>query len=199
MNLESRLTALERSNRRLQRTVRALALVIVAALVAGARGGDVVDVLRARRIEIVGERGGPLVVLTQEAGHGVAALLDDGGNWKVQLNALSGGGTITTKGARGEELVTVGFDDRGNGALRTASASGTPLTALTIVEGDGAIITYDEAGREHVKLATAYSGAGSVTTFGGDGRRLMQLTASTKGDGLLAAFSPDGRVRASWP
>jgi hypothetical protein len=199
MTVESRLSALERSNHRLRLAVRALGLALVVLLAAGARGNEIADLVQARRIQVVDDEGRPLVVLAHEAGRGVAALLDAAGNWKVQLDAGSAGGTVATKAAHGGELVFLGVDDQGNGTVRTESAAGGLLAALTAAEGRGAVITYDGSGREHVKIATAYGGAGSVTTFSGDGRRLMQITAATDGDGLLAAFRPDGGVRARWP
>jgi hypothetical protein len=199
MHIERRIERLERQNRRLRLGLHAVLLAAVAAFVTGASGDDTPDVLRAQRVEIVDASGKPMVVLGQQNGFGFAALLDSLGNYRIQLNALLPGGTVTVKNARGHELLMLGHDADGNGNIRTSSANGSLLAEVGASDNRGTMITYDSAGHEHVKLGTTYGGAGAVTTFNAQGSRLIALTASTKGDGIIAAFDPNGRVRSSWP
>jgi len=175
-HIERRLEKLETQNRRLRAGFGALLLAGSTIFLVGA-SGNVANVVTARRMEIVDAAGHPVVALGEDNGHGFVALLDGAGNFKVHLAEQTAGGTITLKNQRNQDLVVMGSDDG----------------------GAGAIVTYDNGAREHVKIGTTHSGAGAVTTFGGDGARLISMTATTTGDGLVATFDRSGRVRASWP
>ena len=199
MNIEQRVAELEKRHRRLPTTALAVALLAAAVLVSGARRG-VEDVVQTRQLEIVNADGQVVAILGVRDGQGQLSLRDAAGAWKVQLDALPGGGTITLKNAADRALVTAGYDDEGNGAVRTSTSLGTPLVALSSTAGArGAVTTFGQGGSELVTLSTTPSGAGAVTTFDVDGRRLIGITVTTKGKGALAAFETDGGVRASWP
>jgi hypothetical protein len=175
-HVERRLEILEAQNRRLRAGFGALTAAVAAVFLLGASDG-VVNLIQARRIEIVDAAGHPLVVLGEK----------------------TEGGTLLLKNQRNQDLVSLGYDADGNGHIRTTSAAGSALTDIGAGDGAGAIVTYDRASREHVKLGTTQTGAGALTTFAADGTRLISLTATTTGDGLVAALGSNGGVRASWP
>ena len=89
MTTEQRVERLERTNRRYR---WGIAIVIFAAMIAGAAGAgdDVPDVIRARKFEVVTQWGTPVVVME---------------SWK--LGGRSGNGGVETFSAKGTPLVTL--------------------------------------------------------------------------------------------
>jgi len=180
--LEARVEALERSASRW----RVLAIlgfllacgmaVLGAAPVGAEQEGQIAELLRARRIEIVGAAGGPVLTLTQN----------------------DSGGIIATQSPSGEILVTVTATATGEGVIALADRAGRRLVELAGKpgEGVGVVNTFDEDGRVAVSLL-ASKGAGVVQTFRGE--RPTALLGSVRGDGVVAVFDEEGRVRETLP
>ncbi len=187
MTLSERIDQLERENQRMRRALSALAATFAAAVLMGAAafeepgvsGTEVVDLIRAKRVEIVGEDGSVAVELNHRDNFGRIALRDDQGRLAVWLAA---------RPAHGGAIFTL---NRGVNKLVELSAT---------VDGQGVVSTYDSmSDRRLVDLIPNTRAGGAVVTYDGSGSRSMALSSSSDGLGVLAAYDRSGGLRKVWP
>lgn len=150
---EARLARLEEENRRLRTGLRWLAgtaafgIVLCMSLLACAGGRQTAgapSTLQARRIEIVNEKGTPVVVLQADSrGWGHIVTSDDAGVQLVQIAATDEGGTLAATDRRGQIRAAMGITKEDAGSVFTFDTNGKRLLALGIAgSGDGALFSY---------------------------------------------------------
>lgn len=222
--LERRVAALEVSARR-WRTL-SLSLIAGTAGLVGlgaarfdppARSDDISELVRARRIEILGVRGSPTIILESAGEAGAIRIHNDGGRQLVRLGTEAsedsaglietfrgddesrlvsiganriGRGEITTFGPRGEAFVSIGSGGVG-GIIATHSETGRDLVRIGSVNGNGTLRTFNNSGEALVNLGVTRSGQGTVATYDGRGQTLVQIGATTR-DGRAAISLLDG-------
>ncbi len=121
-DLESRIAALERSNRRLRLAFGLLALAAVA-LATVAMGGETaapaLDELRVRSLDVVNDDGVTVVHLgVRSSGAGGFWLTDARGRRVIHLNQnVQGAGRLAVSNAEGGEAAVLTADVNGEGTL----------------------------------------------------------------------------------
>jgi hypothetical protein len=154
-----RLEGLERSNRRLKRGLAALLsltglLGLVCLLGPGSfscsAGGNAPagDVLRAKRIEVVNEKGVPVIALSADArGWGKIVTYREDQTQLVQMASTDDGGTVAVAGAKGSLRAALAVAKQDYGTVFTLDGKNTRLITLaTAAFGDGAVLSYDRVG-----------------------------------------------------
>jgi hypothetical protein len=155
MTLEDRIEKLERQNRRLRWTVTGFVGLGVAALIMGqaaapsAEDLEKVDVVRARRVEVVDKDGRPVVSIGLTAtGTGMITTMDGRGRKAVMLGATANGeGVVATMNRKGEELVKLGATTTGEGVITTSDGKGHKLIEIGVTtKNEPKIYTFNEKG-----------------------------------------------------
>jgi hypothetical protein len=144
--IEERLNTLERSAGRYRRLSAVLALALVAIVVSAAMPGSS-DIVRARRFEVVNDKGNVVFVADAD---------NSGGRLVIRRNANKGGVTLFTNdlgGAvgilNGDDKVVVrqGISDKGGLLALTNNAEKLVVLAAANDSSDGAVIVYNRNGR----------------------------------------------------
>lgn len=104
--IEARLARLERRNR-IYRGLLTLMLVGLAAALFGGAGEPVADVIRARQIELVDEKGNVTARLESDFSGGLVRLLGIDGTERLTLSTTPAGALLDMKSPSGKSLVTV--------------------------------------------------------------------------------------------
>jgi hypothetical protein len=114
MDIETRLQALEKSNRRYRLAFLSLVVVLAAFMLLGS-GGQVPDTIQARKFEV----------------------LDKNGKILVRLSELDGLGSVTTYTPAGEILVDLVPTKSGAGGIVLYNGKGKQTMVMTDVTGGG--------------------------------------------------------------
>jgi len=97
------------------------------------------EILKVRRLEVIGRSGRPVVALGQDKeGRGVAVVADSVGNPRASLlgDVVSGTVRVLTGGLLHlETVVTLSADEQGNGTAETRTANGEGVATLAVVDG----------------------------------------------------------------
>lgn len=133
-SLESRLAALERSNRRLRAGLLAVVLAGTGAIGLGATRGGVPEVLRASRFEVVNGKG----------------------EIRASLSAYPDGASLALLNRAGIERASLGLDDKSDAALVLAGHGGQTLVRLE-ADQTSSLTLYD-ARRTRVALSVGFDG-----------------------------------------
>lgn len=138
---------------------------------------EVASVLKAKKIEIIGENGTAM----------------------VEIGATPTSGFIYVFG-QSEQIAAIGADYLGNGVIETIGPNGEPLVRLTSNRGgNGMIETRNANGKKMLSLGTTYGVGGFLGTYGKNGRPLILVATSTSGLGRLIQFGTDGKPQYTWP
>lgn len=148
------------------------------AVLTGARGDDIADVIRTRKLELIGINGPALLSMS------------------VDVRGL-----INFKSREGRTLLAVGHNSEGGGNIVTFDSKGTPLVRLDATTGGGGSIeTYGRKGEPAVGInIIEASGAGAVATYGDSGNRMIVIGSTENGRGTIASFDRGGQVTSQWP
>jgi hypothetical protein len=175
-DLETRVAALERSNRR-YRFFFGIVVLALAGLVALGAGGGVPDKIQAKSFEVVDDAGGVLASMTTYLGNGsvttynpqgkiltdmVATKSGAGGivtydgaghqNLKI-TDVTGGGGSIVVNNADGKSVVEIQHNTVAAGSIMCRNKSGNPIDQVTSdTKEAGAVLTYDETGKQSGRL-----------------------------------------------
>jgi len=157
----ARLTALERSQRRLRVLVLALAGALLAAFVV--RGGKD-DALVGRTLTLLDDQGRARVLLTPGSG---LSFLDAQGRGRAVLG-LDGNNApgLVLNGDDSRAILNVNEDGP---ALAMTGARGALRAILALVKGQPGLVLFDGAERERVRLAVDAGGGGGALLTGADG------------------------------
>ena len=219
MNIEQRLTQLERTNRRLRTGLISLTIAIATVLIVGqAKPEEIPDVIKAKSFKVMNNKGKALVVLMSDDKTGSVFINDAEGEPLVMIHAaVTGIGTVVTYNGKGQKLLRLGATDDGEvGVFQNFNGKGQKLVELSsTVEGQGALATYNDKGQyivrvgasagqgmlstyngkghELVELGVLPNGAGAVVTYNGKGQELVGLGATVNGEGSVATFNDKGQ------
>jgi len=147
MEIEDRLTTLEKRLRYHRITVGILALFIM--LLVGTRVGANSGEITCTKLRMVNSEGATLVVLSADPDGGFIGTFSPEGKLLVALAATSSGnGTVSTFSPEGKELVSLGAAPDGSGGVWTHSPEGKLLVALGVTSsGNGGVWTITKSGR----------------------------------------------------
>ena len=125
------------------------AIVAIVIVSAGTRRQEQVsDVLRVRRLEIVNEKGAPVVCLDKdEMGNGFIAAGNADGTPKAIMHVMdTGGGALQIRAKNESMAVGVYTNEYGHGAVGVFNARGKLNVGLMAGDEGGGISLHDDAG-----------------------------------------------------
>ncbi len=176
MTLEQRIEKIERTNRRLRLAVLCMVGGLFASLWFGAASNGlgllpavtaaevqnevpVQKLIRARTIQVVGDKGQVLISLQ--------------GTER---------GNLFTYNDQGQKMVTISGTAAGNGAIATyAPKTGKPLVEIADYRSDGRIATWDSrTGKKLLQIGSDGSRGGGVNSFDRDGKRYNHIRKPVK-------------------
>ncbi|HSP97215.1 MAG TPA: hypothetical protein VL049_08215 [Candidatus Dormibacteraeota bacterium] len=165
--IAARLTALERSHRRLRSLVAALVVALLGAVVAGA-GTD--GVLVGRTLKLLDDQGRVRVLLTASSG---ISFLDAKGRGRAVLG-LDGNDApgLVLNGDDSRAILNVNPDGP---ALAMTGERGRLRAILALVKGQPGVVFFDREERERVRFAVDESGGGRGTLNGADGGPIWRI------------------------
>jgi len=226
MSIERRLQRLEREARSWRRTSIALLGLIALLLATGASDSTVADIVRARRIQLVGgdgdaqlladlagdgkgdaqlvlysHEGRPLVELKPRAGDGVVRTYNVGGYPLVELGVTGAHeGELAVYNHDGHRLVYARPTEAGSGAVFTLNEEGFGLIELGAREdGRARVRMLDGKGRLLAAMDSTQEGAGSLTSYNIAGHRVAALDSKPNGKGRVVAYDGAGNLTNEWP
>ena len=195
--LEDRVVALEATQRRYRCLVAAMALTVLATMLLAAGPKPVPDVIRAKRFEVMGQQGKPVVAVWGTERGGWVYLYNDQGRELVTL----GGGTVAVLNAERRKLVRLTAAERG-GVLEVADVEGRQRVALRAIRGAGAVAVRNAAGKIVGTVrgdGLGQDGSGAVVVRNQAGQIICSLRSDENGSGEIAAWSRDGKTRTLGP
>jgi hypothetical protein len=182
---------------RFQRALSALSLLALAAVVTLGATGGTPEVIRARRFEVIDERGRPLVTLATGTFGGQVQTLGNDGVSGVTLGASSSGGFVGVRDAKPSFFprVELGTDDAG-GTLSVRSWQGFAVE----VDRDGLSVAHTQESGNFTRVdARAVLGVsehgGHLRVLNATGGKAAVVRADETGAGAIEAFGPDGARR----
>jgi hypothetical protein len=222
--LEARLSSLERGLAHWRRCALAAFSLIGLAAALGLGPGQVPDVLRAKRFEVVNADGKALATLTQGPDGGRLVVQSPSGTILFELGQSankdafavlrtagdkdaivlgtyqSGAGRVQVNNAQGGEAVLLGSTVSDSGVLRTSAKSGSKLFEVASLQDTnaGSVEVYSEQGAHRVSIASNAAG-GSLLIHRANAEVALQIRSNNEGDGDLVIFSREGKriVRAT--
>ena len=148
MTTERRLERLERTVQRQRLVLSAVVLAAVCVGLIGAGGDDVAEVTRTRRLEVLNDEGGPMVIIASADSRGVVVTYNAKNETLVEIGATtSGEGAIGTFNGNGQDLVYFGATTANEGRIVTYNAKGDKLVEIgSRTDGEGVIAMFNRAG-----------------------------------------------------
>ncbi len=196
MTIEERLDHLEKANRRWRVFAVSLSLVLAVGLfMAQGRSQMVPDVIRAKKIEVVGKNGAPVVSLSAwDRGGRIHTMTNTG---KMLFEATAG--EVSVYNNKGQKLVKLSATKEGEGLLATYNHKGEGVVAIGATkEGEGALATYNGAGQKLVTITAADNG-GAISVWNTTGEAICTARVDENGNGEVGAWNRDGKGRTLTP
>ena len=158
MGIEERLSRLERENRTLKCSLLGLALGAAALVLMGQAAPRppqpqaqqaYAQLLRVKRLEVIGDNGMPVVILAQQRSFGHIAVTNPLGRALVSLGTTrSGKGFISTYDGRDVRIAAIGASSAGAGVVTTYNAQGKSQVRVgDNPKREGAITIFDREGK----------------------------------------------------
>ncbi|HSU29476.1 MAG TPA: hypothetical protein VLJ68_13910, partial [Chitinophagaceae bacterium] len=137
--IETRLLALEKSNRRYKKIVSSLVLVAgLISVMAFTKKNVIPDLLQARNFEVVNTQGSVV----------------------ARMTTLDGSGRISTFNTSGGKMMDMIPNDAGGGALIVYDGKGNMNARITYTEGGGGSIgVYNGSGKQVIRFGNTTGGA----------------------------------------
>jgi hypothetical protein len=177
MDIETRLQALEKSNRRYRLAFLSLVVVLAAFMLLGS-GGQVPDTIQARKFEV----------------------LDKNGKILVRLSELDGLGSVTTYTPAGEILVDLVPTKSGAGGIVLYNGKGKQTMVMTdVTGGGGSLLINNSNGDKVLSFGRNTSEGGSITTFNSRGRTGLLMTNDTSHAGAILSYDDSGKETGRFP
>jgi len=226
MSIERRLRRLERQARTWRLACIGLLGLVVLVLATGAGDSTVSDLVRARRIQLVGGEGDTslLADLARDGnGDGQLVLYSTKGRPLVEMKPRGGDGVVRTYNQAGYPLVELGVTGEHKGELAVYNHDGHRLVYARPTEaGSGGLFTFNESGfglvelgarsdgRAHVRMLdgkgrmlaaidSTQEGAGSFSSYNLDGHHVATIGSKPNGKGMVEAFDGKGKLTNEWP
>jgi hypothetical protein len=205
MNIERRITRLERTNRRWR--FIALGVTLIGAVMMGAAKRDEIpELIRARTFQVVDAKGRTAVDISswklggwfQTNGYTKAGTAYD----QVLIAANdSGDGMISIKSAKGKKLVGITATKGGNGAISTYSATGKELVGITaMTNNSGGIRTFNAKGNVLVSIGEVKGELGGhIGVYNKTGEEVCTMSVDEHGNGKIGAWNRKGKGRTLTP
>ena len=196
MTIEERLDHLEKANRRWRTFAVSLSLVLAMGLFMAQGPGQIIpDVIRAKKIEVIGKNGSPVVSLSSwDRGGRIHAMTNSG---KMLFESTAG--EISVYNSNGQKLVKLSATKEGEGLLATYNHKGEGVVAIGATkEGEGALATYNGDGQKLVTITAADNG-GAISVWNTTGEAICTARVDQDGNGEVGAWNRDGKGRTLTP
>ena len=149
MNIEERLTALERRANRYRSALVLLVVTLAGVLLMGATAADVQDVVTTRELVVLNAAGQVVMAAgADEDGHGSLSIQSRKGKQLITAGAdANGDGYLHVNTRLGRAVVTVGADGDGHGRFTVKSRRGQAAIKAGIdLGGNGVVEVYNRKG-----------------------------------------------------
>ena len=178
MDIEKRVAALERENKRFRcMLVCALAGICAMALM-GFGKHQVPDKIQAKNFEV----------------------LNDEGKVMVRMGTFEGDGVVTTYRPSGEILADIVSTKSGAGGMVLYDGAGKQNLILTDVSGGGGSVRVNNSkGQTAVQIGRNGNQAGSVTIKNQNEKSILLLTGDTAEAGAIIAYDNEGKQTGRVP
>jgi hypothetical protein len=219
--LEERINALERHVRRQRRIGAVAGLCVVAAWTRALTTNEVYDVLKAKKIEVIGADGKVVVGLAawdhggavwtyNNDGVAVAAMLagEEGGGFVAYNNeaetlaglaAFSSGGKVEVYNPDGQSVAEM-MAHEGGGVVKTGNDDGQMAAVLgSLANGQASgVVAFNESGKTVASLGHSQgSGGGSIRTHTDKGKVGTLMISNESLGGRISAFNNAGKEMVS--
>ncbi|MFM8784845.1 MAG: hypothetical protein ACKOFI_06775, partial [Phycisphaerales bacterium] len=182
--IERDLASAQRDARRWRRGAVALGSLLAAGtLIAAVQDSPVVDVIRARRLEVVGEENKVMLLATAGEAGGQLDVWSKAGANTVRLASAADGGDLSLWNVQGKPVGGL-FATPLGGRIEIGDADGTPLATFARGADGGAMVLHG-AGEKAASLRAEAGAAGAG----------MSMTRSDGGVGILAGVARGAAVR----
>lgn len=171
MNIETRLAALERANRRYRLVLAAIVGSIGLFAVLGLGKNSAPDLVQAHKFELLDSDDHVIARLSNFEGNGsLTTYTADGGKLVEVLQTTAGSGSVVTYNGSGKENLALTQTTGGGGSIRVNNSDGTPVTILGRSNNEsGSVSIYNKA-KTLIGLFTADTAeAGTMITYDGKG------------------------------
>ena len=222
MNIEQRLTDLERSVRLWRGVTLGLLLALVVGVTVPACQQDVVEELWCRALYVVDEKGAPRIRMgVTESGPGLF-LFDEEGKSRISLRISEDNRGLYLFDEKGKKRIGLGVDETRAG-LGIFDEKEAVRAMLTVFEGNPRLNLYDERGTSRIGLVVLRNNPGlgisdekgevRVGLFGADDEdngglvvvlnktdeEAVRLFADEYGNGVVGAYNRKGKGRTLKP
>lgn len=178
MDIEKRVEALERANRRYRIVLGCALFAVCGMAILGFGKNQVPDKIQAKAFEVVGDEGKIL----------------------ARVSTLDGQGAITTYNPKGEILVDLVPTQSGAGGIVVYDGTGKQTIVLTDVSGGGgSLLINNNKGQKVLSLGRNTNQGGSVTTYNQNNKRILLLTGDTAEAGVLLTYDNDDKQTGRLP
>ena len=210
MNLEAKIEELEKKVARQHRFNLLLVMAAVALVFGGAvhgAGGQVMDLLKVREIQVINDRGGVAGVLGTREGGGFLDLRNRAGASGFIAHGSLGGGRMALYNARGK--VTTVVAHKNGSPLWIMKRESDPASVILGLHRSGPVMTF----KSPLGKTLFYMGMSDdrqkmlIDLFNLDGVRVAGLRNDARGNGLVEAcnteqvcqsLSPRNAMAAVW-
>jgi hypothetical protein len=188
--LEERINALEIHVRR-QRWIGAVAvLCVVAACTTPLITNEVYEVLKAKKIEIIGADGKVVVGLSAWDHGGAVWTYNNDGVAVAAMVAAEEGGELVAYNNEAETLAGLSASDNG-GRMEVYNNEGTAVAAVSAYENGGVVRTGNKHGKTKATMGTP-EGWPEITTYNFWDKKASGLEVSIFGGGMIYANDLEG-------
>lgn len=224
MNVESRLLALEKANRRYRQLLTFVIGLLGVFGIMAFRTKEIPDTIQARNFEVVNDQNKVLArigsldgsghistfapdgqkqidLLPNNIGGGALVVYDGKGNMNARISYIEGGGgAFGLYNGNGQQVVRLGSNSAGAGDIYLRSLSGQDRVVITTTEdGAGSISMFNKANGKVVNLSAAGNQSGVLNLFNAEAGRICSLGTDDVGNGGLDCWNNAGTKTLSLP
>jgi hypothetical protein len=177
-DLESRLAALESSNRRLKTALALLVTFVALIALVGFSQDQVQDVVKAKKFQLIGPNGKILAVMEPYEGKGSVTTYDEEGDILTDL--------VATKSGAGGIVI---YDGEGHQNMVVSDVTG----------GGGSLVINNSSFKKVVELGHNEAAAGAFTVYNKDGSKIVYATGDTDHAGAVLTYNSSSGQTARMP
>ena len=175
MTSDSRIEALEKQVRALKRMLfGGVGAVVVGGLLAATHIQTVPDVIRAKKFEVVSEKGHGIITLGERAHGGVISVFTHDGKPRIEIASDEHAGALGVLNDDGNVVVALGAQPEG-GALAICDKHAKTVVALAAAGDDAGLVVRNGEGTGVVAIGVDKQSGGIINTFNSKDKRTSKL------------------------
>ena len=199
--IEMRFQKIEATNRRYKRIIILMMAAFATVFMAFRSNKTALDVIQARRFEVVDNEGNVLVNLTQDDGKGIIKTYNKEGKKLVNITYTSKNeGYLGLEDGNGQETMRFSSSNEGGGGyIGIFNPSGKRTMTLCNDNSGGNIYLGNSNGDTRATMQCNSSAGGFLALYNSFGYTAVKLTQTSSGNGdvYLNNYNGDERVRLS--